>query len=235
MAIKKPIALYSGKRKELASGDSLNGYTSQSADYSQVANINFIDMDATGGNRTVTLLNPATHGAGNLVRVKKTDSSTNIVTVSTASGTIQGLSSYVLMVQADTITFVSDGTNWNIVSNYTPAIWATVTRALATNYTPAATRNMRIAITVRIDLPSSASAQGGRIELRSDSAATPTTLVTQARQTQNIGGLLSGGLQGGLDVELTWDVPAGNQYRLVSVTENGTPTYSVIVAKERPI
>jgi hypothetical protein len=210
----------------------MNGYTSQSADYVHAQGINMIDVSASGANRTVTLLSGSAFGAGNEVTIRKTDSSVNTVTV---SGTINGLSSYVLMVQNDSVTLISDGTNYSIVSSYTPAIWTTVTRALNTNYTPAATRGIRVAATIRINLPTSAAAQGGRIEFRSDSAATPTTMVTQSRQTQDIGGLLSGGLTGGLDAELIYDVPAGDKYRLVSVTENGSPTYSVIIVRERPI
>lgn len=236
MARKRPICNYLGKKKELADGDSLSGYTSQSTNYAQAQGINIIDMDASGGARTVTLLTGDAFGAGNKVVIRKTDTSANFVTVSvTSSGTINGLTSYDLMVKGDSVTLMSDGTNHIITSNYTPAIWSTVTRAVNTNYTPSTTRNMRIAYTLRINLPSSASAQGGRIEVRSDSAATPTTMVTQARQTQDIGGLLSGGLSGSTDAEVTYDVVAGDKIRLVPVTENGSPTFSVVIAKERPI
>ena len=69
-------------------------------------------MDASGGNRTVTL--PAV-ASGAVCTAKKTDSSANTVTVSPASGTIDGAASKVISTQYESYDFVSDGTNWFIV------------------------------------------------------------------------------------------------------------------------
>lgn len=46
------------------------------------------------------------------ITVKKTDSSANAVTVTPASGTIDGAASYILSAQWSTVTLNSDGTNW---------------------------------------------------------------------------------------------------------------------------
>lgn len=75
-------------------------------------NHDLVLASASGGAFTVTL--PAV-AAGAFVTVKKTDSSANVVTVSPASGTIDGASSVALSVQYESYDFVSDGTNWFIV------------------------------------------------------------------------------------------------------------------------
>lgn len=108
----------------------------------------------------------------------------------------------------------------------------TPTRALDTNFQPSATRPAWVSYTVRILNPSSAASQIGRIELRSDSAATPTTNVGQARVAQDIGGLLSGGLIVGIDVQITAWIKAGDNVRLVDTDEAGAAVESIILSKE---
>ena len=67
-------------------------------------------VDASGGAVTITLPSPT---AGAKVRVKKTDASTNVVTVSpSAAETIDGASSDSISKQYETYEYVSDGTNW---------------------------------------------------------------------------------------------------------------------------
>lgn len=65
--------------------------------------------DATSGAFTVTL--PAS-SAGRSVTVKKVDSSSNAVTVTPGSGTIDGAASLSLTVQYASRDFLCDGTNW---------------------------------------------------------------------------------------------------------------------------
>lgn len=67
--------------------------------------------NATSGAYTVTL---PTHSVGRTVIVKKVDSSTNAVTVS-GSGGIDGAGGYVLSVQWQAVTMVSDGTSWSVI------------------------------------------------------------------------------------------------------------------------
>jgi len=70
--------------------------------------------DATSGTLTVTLLAPATAGDGFTMMVKKTDSSSNAVTL---SGTIESAVSFTR--QYDTVVLISDGTTWRVISQTT--------------------------------------------------------------------------------------------------------------------
>jgi len=79
-----------------------------------------ITMDATGGNRTVTLLAAATAGSGFRVSVKKIDSTDNTVTVDgNISETIDGELSVIYTDQWDTQTYICNGTAWFIIDDYT--------------------------------------------------------------------------------------------------------------------
>lgn len=71
--------------------------------------------DATSAAFTVTL--PASPVAGMQAAVKKTDSTTNAVTViSGTAATIDGDSSAILLTKNSSGTFVFDGTNWKVVA-----------------------------------------------------------------------------------------------------------------------
>ncbi len=77
----------------------------------------FIDLDATNGNRTATL--PTAVGiAGREYTIKRVDNSGNTAGVATTGGqTIDGAASpYSLAAQNDTITVVSNGSNWRVKS-----------------------------------------------------------------------------------------------------------------------
>lgn len=73
-----------------------------------------INLVAGGaGGITVNLPSPA---SGKMVIVKKTDSAAGVVTVSrNSTESIDGASSVVLYAQYESMTFVSDGTNWFVV------------------------------------------------------------------------------------------------------------------------
>ena len=96
---------------------------SQTADYTVLASDKnkVILMDATGGNRTVTLLDAATAGSGFRVSVKKIDASVNTVTVDGyLLETIDGVSSMTYTDQWDTQTYICNGTSWFIIDDYSP-------------------------------------------------------------------------------------------------------------------
>lgn len=84
-------------------------YTATSADS--------IILASAGSAFTVTL--PTAAGAsGQIYTVKKTDVSTNVVTVATTSSqTIDGSATALLPFQNDFISVVSDGTNWQIINS----------------------------------------------------------------------------------------------------------------------
>lgn len=70
-------------------------------------------VDATAAAVTITL--PAAVTGAQII-VKKTDSSANVVTIATPSAeTIDGVATTRLTVQHESITLVSDGTNWFII------------------------------------------------------------------------------------------------------------------------
>ncbi|MFW9927766.1 MAG: hypothetical protein ACFFD1_00055 [Candidatus Thorarchaeota archaeon] len=78
-------------------------------------------FDVTSASKTASLLAASTAGAGYLQTIKKVDSSTNTVTIDPNSsenmdGT--GHSTIVLRNQNDAVSFMSDGTNWKIISLY---------------------------------------------------------------------------------------------------------------------
>ena len=69
-------------------------------------------VDASGGSRTMTLPAPT---AGKIVHIKKTDSSANSVVISPPSGTIDGAATKSLLTQYDSLSIVSDGTNFFLI------------------------------------------------------------------------------------------------------------------------
>lgn len=75
-------------------------------------------VDATAGAVNITLLAASTWNGFRLT-VKKTDSTTNIVTVlRVGSDTIDGATSYVIRSQLDVLSLISNGTaTWHIVDN----------------------------------------------------------------------------------------------------------------------
>lgn len=74
-----------------------------------------VKSSASGGAFTVTLYT-AVGNTGNVVTVKKTDSSTNAITIATTSSqTIDGSTTQSLTSQYTSFTMVSDGSNWNII------------------------------------------------------------------------------------------------------------------------
>lgn len=92
----------------------LNNVSVQTSTYAPSSSQSEIVLaNATGGGFTITL--PSAVSNTNSYTVKKTDSSSNGVTIASSSGTIDGGSTAILYVQYAAITAISDGTNWNII------------------------------------------------------------------------------------------------------------------------
>jgi hypothetical protein len=90
------------------------GYTtsSVSADYTMTLNDTIILMDATGGNKVVTL-KPVDQCKNKRVTIKKTDASANTVTIDgNDSEVINNATTYVLTAAYQSIDVVSDGSKW---------------------------------------------------------------------------------------------------------------------------
>ena len=86
---------------------------SKSANYTAVA-MEVVLVDASGGSRTITL--PATHLTGQVIDIKKTDSSANAVIVDGDGGdTIDGSATQSLGFQYESVCVISDGTNWHMI------------------------------------------------------------------------------------------------------------------------
>lgn len=72
----------------------------------------FVVVNASGAARTITI----PHAAGNMVGVKKSDSSANVVHVVAVGGTVDGDPDAQILSQDASGLFLADGTNINIVA-----------------------------------------------------------------------------------------------------------------------
>lgn len=80
--------------------------------------MDLVTGNANSASYTITLPAAASH-AGRIYTVKKIDASVNTVTLDgNASETIDGAATYVLGSQWESVTIVSDGTNWLVVHAY---------------------------------------------------------------------------------------------------------------------
>ena len=79
-------------------------------------------VNTTSGNVTVTLPTAVANAACFII--KKTDSSTNTVTIDGYSTeTIDGSTTYVLYDQYNYVELVSNGTNWVVTNEYHNEVW----------------------------------------------------------------------------------------------------------------
>jgi photosystem II stability/assembly factor-like uncharacterized protein len=76
-----------------------------------------VNVNATGGDRTITLVNPILLQRGHEFVIKKIDSSINIVTITPIAGTIDGVANKILGTQYQSVTIRTDGTNWFVISD----------------------------------------------------------------------------------------------------------------------
>ena len=89
--------------------------SSKTANYTATPEDDLILVDATSGAITITLYSAAGR-IGNVITIKKVDSSSNIVTIATnGSETIDGQSDWALVNQYSLIKLVSDDTNFQIL------------------------------------------------------------------------------------------------------------------------
>lgn len=89
---------------------------SKTTTYTATTSDDVILVDTSGGAWTLTLY-AASGNSGKVLRVVKTTSDTNALTIDgNASETINGFANIKLNYQFDEVTIVCDGTNWNIIS-----------------------------------------------------------------------------------------------------------------------
>jgi hypothetical protein len=85
-------------------------------------NTKLVLADASGGAFNLTLPSAVAVGRGYAIAIKKTDATTNGVTLVTAGAeTIDGAASYVISSQFNSVNIVTDGTNWFIKTSHRSA------------------------------------------------------------------------------------------------------------------
>jgi len=109
----------------MAAQSQTSNYPIVSADLGGVVN-----CDASGGAFTITLVAAATAGDGATLTIRKTDSSTNAVTIDgNALETISGLTTLLLTRDEGSVFLVCDGSNWHIQSSHNYGTYVTSTLA----------------------------------------------------------------------------------------------------------
>jgi hypothetical protein len=102
---------------QAAGGGTTGTYASKAVDYTLTTSDDVIGFDASGAAKTATLPTAAGN-SGKQLKIVKTDTTANTVTINTTSAqTIGGRTSGAIVFRRpqDSITVVSDGTNWQIL------------------------------------------------------------------------------------------------------------------------
>lgn len=92
-----------------------NAIKSKTANYTVTITDAVVLCDASGGGFTITL-HDAADLVGHLVRIKKTDTSMNVVTIDTDGGNIDGVSSKTLTVPYASLEVIAHGGNWHVIA-----------------------------------------------------------------------------------------------------------------------
>lgn len=87
-----------------------------SSDAVPAVTVGYVSMNCTAGSRAVTLTNYLTANAGTEVTIGKSDGGANTITITPASGTINGAATLVISAAYGHATIISNGTNWFIKS-----------------------------------------------------------------------------------------------------------------------
>lgn len=174
--------------------------------------------DATAGAFTVTL--PAVSGlSGKRYKIKKTDSSTNAVTVDgNGSETVDGAANYKLYMQNECIEIVTTGsTGWSIVSavgaagTYTPTLTNTTNIAASTlNAAFFSRTGNQVTVNVQVQIDPTSSGVGTTLTMTLPVATANFSSTSQATgvgassgTTGNVGRVLSD--SGAQTARFTWD------------------------------
>lgn len=96
------------------STDSSFSIVAKTANYTTVATDRYILCNASGGAFTVTLLAP-TSGLRQVIKKVAADTTSNTVTVTGGSYTIDGVTSWKLTMPRSAIEIVADGSVWHII------------------------------------------------------------------------------------------------------------------------
>ena len=115
------INTVTGQLQEVSSGDAIENGTpniiTQFGFYTVTATDHTIILDVSSSHNLILL--PAADYTGGIVVIKRIDASANITTIfPDGSETIDGLASYGISTQYESITIQSDGSNWHIIGKY---------------------------------------------------------------------------------------------------------------------
>lgn len=95
-------------------GGALNYVSTSTTPYNITTANAILDVDASGGAKTVNLF-AASGNSGRVLTITKTDSSSNKVTIDgNSTETIDGSTTLELLIQGDSVTIYCDGSNWKL-------------------------------------------------------------------------------------------------------------------------
>lgn len=108
---------------------------------------------------------------------------------------------------------------------------ATPSRTLNSNFTPSATKMVWVAYTISISCSATIAGGGqtGKVELRSDTSSTPTTVRAWIANTNSVSLAVAVGVVNTQEATISCMVPAGHNVRLVS---SGSATISIVAQCE---
>lgn len=137
----KRLDVYNGAWHSVSS---VKKHSAKTADYTATYSDDVIECDATGGAITITLPAAATI-KGKILEIKKTDTSTNAVTVDgNSSETIDGATTLALPASNDAVVIQSDGTNWKIRRLQKSPTQQVFTSSSGTYTTPTGVKYLRV-------------------------------------------------------------------------------------------
>jgi len=149
----------------------------------------FVTMDASGASRTFTLPSAATLGAGFTYVFKKIDSSNNTVTIDpNSTQTVDGVTTYVLTKQYETLCATSDGTNWVIWSAYNNELYVAQTATFTVGPRDTVISVSTAAGAVTANLPTAVGIAGREITIKK-TTTDANALTVDPSSTQTIDGI----------------------------------------------
>lgn len=101
--------------------------------YTVLTTDDIIFADTSGAGWTLTIYTPVGN-TGNVIRIKKTSNDVNVLTVSPAAALIDGSATTTMNTRYETLTLISDGTNWQIMERRTKSTPTTYTPTISAGF-----------------------------------------------------------------------------------------------------
>lgn len=193
---------------------------SKTTTYTATTSDDVILVDTSGGAWTLTLY-AASGNSGKVLRVIKTTSDTNALTIDgNASETINGFANIKLNYQFDEVTLVCDGTNWNIISQIIAPTVQTFTSSSGTYNTPNGVKYLKVKL---VGGGGGGSGSGTSAGAGGNGADTTfgSSLLTASAGAQGLAGSVSTGGTGGQGGGFTVNSPALKVFGVVGGNGQG--------------